>query len=142
MKLVHRLAFARDSPNAKREPLSLFVHFLRIKHPLADHRALLRHRLRVHRDGDLAPQPLALERLEQWSQTAAARLSDQIDAAERLIGANPGVGKDRSHFGPGYQSVTVGDYQLFFRATAAEVIVLRFLHGSRDLPAAVAEVDD
>ncbi len=84
----------------------------------------------------------ALEYLEQRSAATAHRLSEQIDDAERVIGANPGMGKDRSNFRPGYRSVTVGDYQLFFRATDTEVIVLRFIHGRRDLPAALAEVDD
>jgi toxin ParE1/3/4 len=84
----------------------------------------------------------ALEYLARYSPSAADKLSDLIDDAERVIGANPGMGKDRGDMRPGYRSVTVGKYQLFFRATAAEVIVLRFLHGSRDLPAALAEVDD
>ncbi len=84
----------------------------------------------------------AYDSLEERSATAAERLADQVAAACRLIGANPGMGKDQSNFRPGYRSVTVGDYQLFFRATDTEVIVLRFIHGRRDLPAAVAEVDD
>ena len=84
----------------------------------------------------------AINYLEQLSPTAADRLSDQIDDAERLIAANPGVGKDRGKWRPGYLSRTVGRYQLVYRVTDAEVIVLRFVHGSRDLPAAIAEVDD
>jgi toxin ParE1/3/4 len=84
----------------------------------------------------------AFEHLARYSRPAAHRLSEQIDDAERLIGANPGMGKDRSAMRPGYRSVTVGDYQLFFRSTDTEVIVLRFLHGQRDLPAAIAEVGD
>lgn len=84
----------------------------------------------------------AFEYLARYSSPAADKLSEQIDDAERVIGANPGMGKDRSNFRPGYRSVTVGDYQLFFRVTDTEVIVLRFIHGRRDLPAAIAEVDD
>lgn len=79
----------------------------------------------------------ALEYLQRRSPAAADRLSDQIEQAERVIGANPGMGIDRGNLRPGYRSVTVGQYQLFFRAADTEVIVLRFIHGSRDLPTAV-----
>lgn len=93
---------------------------------------------------DLARDEIAaaFDRLEDRSASAAERLAEQVDQACRLIGANPRIGKDRSNLRPGYLSRTVGDYQLFYRVTATEVIVLRFIHGSRDMEAALAEAAD
>lgn len=84
----------------------------------------------------------AYDYLDERSANAAERLAEQVEQACRVLGANPRMGKDRSKFRPGYLSLTVGDYQLFYRVTDTEVIVLRFIHGRRDLPAAIAEVDD
>jgi hypothetical protein len=38
--------------------------------------------------------------------------------------------------------VLVGEYLLFYRVTDSQVILLRFIFGRRNLPAAIDEVDD
>lgn len=84
----------------------------------------------------------ALEYLEQYSPPAAERLSDGVDRATQLLLSNPFMGKDRSNLRSGYRSVLVGDYFLFYRVTDTELVLLRFIYGRRDLPAAIAEVED
>jgi toxin ParE1/3/4 len=84
----------------------------------------------------------AIEYLDRLSPPAAERPSDEVERASQRLLSNPFVGRDRSALRPGYRSVLVCDYLLFYRVTDAEVVVLRFLHGRRDLPAAIAAVDD
>jgi toxin ParE1/3/4 len=78
----------------------------------------------------------ALDYLAERSTAAAVRLSDQLEAKCRLLSTNPFVGRAREEIAAGLRSVVVGSYVLLYSVTDAEVIVVRFLHGSRDLPAA------
>ncbi len=75
--------------------------------------------------------------LAEWSTAAAVRLSDQLEAKCRLLSTNPFVGRAREEIAPGLRSVAVGIYVLLYTVTDAEVIVVRFIHGSRDLTAAL-----
>ncbi len=88
---------------------------------------------------DLARDEIAaaLEYLGDRSAPAAGRLTDLVADKCRLLATNPFMGRARDELRAGYRSVVVGDYLLFYRVTDAEVIVVRFLHGSRDLPAAL-----
>ena len=84
----------------------------------------------------------ALEYLEQYSPPAAERLSDEVERRSQLLLSNPFTGRDRSDLRRGYRSVLVGQHLMFYRVTDTEVVLLRFIHARRDLPAALAEADD
>jgi toxin ParE1/3/4 len=84
----------------------------------------------------------ALDYLDQYSPPAAERLSDEVERRSQLLLTSPFMGRDRSDLRPGYRSVLVGEYLLFYRVTDSQVILLRFIFGRRNLPAAIAEVDD
>jgi toxin ParE1/3/4 len=47
---------------------------------------------------------------------------------------NPYLGRQRDDLRPGYRSFPVGSYVVFYRLVAAEeILVLRVIHGKRDL---------
>ena len=78
----------------------------------------------------------ALDYLAERSTAAAVRLGDQLEAKCRLLSTSPFVGRAREEIAPGLRSVVVGSYVLLYSVTDTEVIVARFIHGSRDLSAA------
>ena len=90
----------------------------------------------AHADTALAEIRAAVGYLDQFSPPAAERLSAKIDSQSELLRTSPFMGRARDELGPGLRSIVVGDYLLFYRVTDTEVIVVRFLHGRRDLPAA------
>jgi toxin ParE1/3/4 len=81
----------------------------------------------------------ALAYLDERSPAAADRLFAQVDAKSELLRTNPFMGRARDEFRPGLRSVVIGDYLLFYRVTNEAIEFARFLHGSRDLPAAFAD---
>ena len=93
----------------------------------------------VRSDTALTQINAALEYLEQRSVPAAERLSAKIDSQSELLRTNPFMGRARDELAPDVRSVVVGDYILFYRVSDTEVEIVRFLHGSRDLPAAFAQ---
>lgn len=94
--------------------------------------------MRRVRRTDLARDEIAvaLDYLEERSAAAAERLTAMIEERCRLLATNPFMGRARDELGPGLRSIVVGEYLLFYRITDVEVIVVRFLHGRRDLPIA------
>jgi toxin ParE1/3/4 len=44
------------------------------------------------------------------------------------------MGRPRDELGAGVRSVVVGRYVVFYRFTDTELVVLRIIHGSRDIP--------
>ncbi len=83
----------------------------------------------------------ALDYLSQRSFPAAERLSAAIDSKSELLRTLPFMGRARDERWPGYRSVVVGDYLLFYRVTDTEVVVVRFIHGSRDLATALDDAE-
>ncbi|MEF2253041.1 type II toxin-antitoxin system RelE/ParE family toxin [Ralstonia solanacearum] len=90
----------------------------------------------------LAITPLAEQDLESIADYIAqdnpARaftfVRDLRGQCERLVLNPPGY-RLRPELGDGMRSCTYGRYVIFFVATPDEVIVIRILHGARDLPA-------
>ena len=75
-----------------------------------------------------------------------ARESDSIEIANRLIdtitdrffvlGSFPGIGRSREEdFGPGYRSLAVGEYVIVYCVEDEDALILRVVHGRRDLEA-------
>lgn len=53
----------------------------------------------------------------------------------KRIALNPPGYRLRPELGEGIRSCVHGHYVIFFEASASDVIVVRILHGARDLPA-------
>ena len=52
----------------------------------------------------------------------------------------PRMGRVRDGLSPGYRSITVGDYLILYRIVSAEeVMVIRVVHGKRDLGKALED---
>ena len=64
---------------------------------------------------------------------AAVRWADEIDQSLRLLAKNPLLGEDSSRLLLGSRRHTFGRFLIFYRTTADGIIVLRVLHGSRDI---------
>ncbi len=52
-----------------------------------------------------------------------------------MLAQNPFLGRSRDEVAPGYRSVVVGRYVVFYLATGEDVEIVRVLHGRRDLSA-------
>ncbi|GAA0722323.1 type II toxin-antitoxin system RelE/ParE family toxin [Dokdonella soli] len=48
----------------------------------------------------------------------------------------------RPQLGPGIRSSLHGRYVVFFRASAEQILIVRILHGARDLPAQLEGIRD
>ena len=67
------------------------------------------------------------------SPAAGARLVREIIARCRQLANQSRQGTPRDDLGAGVRSAVVGQYLIYFRATAAGIDVLRVLHGARDI---------
>jgi toxin ParE1/3/4 len=68
------------------------------------------------------------------SETAAERVLDDIEATCRLLETHPGAGRHREELGLGVLSFPVGSYVIFYTESTSAVVILRILHGHRDIP--------
>lgn len=74
--------------------------------------------------------------LDERSETAAEAVIGDIEATCVLLGEHPGVGRHRDELGPGVMSFPSGSYVVFYTEQDDRVMILRILHGHRDIPAA------
>lgn len=65
--------------------------------------------------------------------TAADRLLRRFDATLELLCDAPNLGMRRPELGANIRSRRVGRYLLFYRPTDEGIVLLRVLHGARDL---------
>lgn len=90
----------------------------------------------------LAAQDLAEAclHLEDDSPAGVQRLLDAIEQALALLHSNPTAGRLREFRAPMAQGIRswaiagFGDFLLFYRPIAAEIEVVRFIHGTREMP--------
>lgn len=68
------------------------------------------------------------------SLQAADRIVSRIYDAETRLADFPELGRARDDLRPGMRSWSVGSYLIFYRVEAARLVVVRILHGARDLP--------
>ncbi|HEX4119475.1 MAG TPA: type II toxin-antitoxin system RelE/ParE family toxin [Verrucomicrobiae bacterium] len=64
---------------------------------------------------------------------AADRWLDLIDQKCQLLATMPEMGRDRKDLFPHLRSFPVGDYILFYRPTEQGIVIIRVLHGARDI---------
>lgn len=81
-------------------------------------------------EGDLAAivDYIAADNLD-----AALHWVDEIDQIFRLLARNPFLGEEVSHLLPGARRQTFGNYLIFYRPTQEGIMVVRVLHGSRQI---------
>jgi toxin ParE1/3/4 len=62
---------------------------------------------------------------------AADGLADRLERAS--LAASPGIGRQRPELGSGIRSFPVGSYLILYREIRGGILVLRYIHGARDL---------
>ena len=71
---------------------------------------------------------------ESGSIEIANRLIDTLTDRFFMLAGFPYVGRARDHdFGPGCRSVAVGEYVIVYCVENEDVLILRVVHGRRDL---------
>ena len=70
---------------------------------------------------------------ETGSADVADRVIDGIVQRFLLLAKYPRIGRTRDEIRRGLRSFPVGEYVIFYRIEREDVIVLRVLHGKRDL---------
>ena len=65
---------------------------------------------------------------------AADKLLDAIAAACGTLAENPLAGRRRAELAPRVRSFPVGNYLVFYRPMKDGIVVIRVLHGARDIP--------
>lgn len=65
---------------------------------------------------------------------AADQLLDEIDEVCGVLAGTPNAGRLREDLAADLRSMPVGNYVIFYRPYGDGIIVIRVLHGARDLP--------
>lgn len=72
--------------------------------------------------------------IESEAGTAVAlKFADRIDAELQKLAQLGHSGASREHVSPGLRAVLFGNYCFYFRLTDDETIIVRVLHGARDI---------
>ena len=67
---------------------------------------------------------------------AARRVVERLRAKARKLAATPGMGRSRAEdLRPDLFSFPVGRHVLFYRPQSNGIVLVRVIHGARDLPA-------
>lgn len=73
---------------------------------------------------------------ESGSIEIADRLIDAINNRFLVLAGFPYIGRSREEdIGPGYRSVAVGEYVIVYCVADEDALILRVVHGRRDLDA-------
>jgi toxin ParE1/3/4 len=67
------------------------------------------------------------------SSSQADRLLALIDSKFQSLSRQPGLGKDRDELSPGLRSFPVGSYVIFYIQDSGSLLIVRVLHGARDV---------
>jgi toxin ParE1/3/4 len=81
----------------------------------------------------------AYDYLASRNPVAADRLLDEIEFLVELLGNFPAIGRRRDELGAGIRSFRIRRFNhiAFYRTTADAVVLLRLLHGARNIRAQV-----
>lgn len=66
--------------------------------------------------------------------SAADDWLDSIESRCKLLAQIPGLGRLRRDLAPKLRSFAVGNHIIFYREADDGIVVIRVLHGARDLP--------
>ncbi len=75
-----------------------------------------------------------IEYLLEYSEPAADKFANDLTSRLRMIADQPRMGRERDDLASGVRSTVVGRYVVFYRYSDVEMVVLRIIHGSRDIP--------
>jgi len=64
---------------------------------------------------------------------------DRIDEKFRALAEQPLMGRERRELGPGIRSIAMAPYVIFYEALPDRVMIVRVLHGARDVEAEFKE---
>ena len=73
--------------------------------------------------------------------SAADHVLDQIDATCYKLADSPGIGRLREDLSADLRSLAVGNYVIFYQRLDDNVVVIRVLHGARNIQQIFAEKD-
>jgi toxin ParE1/3/4 len=91
-------------------------------------------RLVVSRDAD--DDLLQIGRyLTERNPAAARSVAEEIDRKFWSLTYFPFMGRDRPSLGAGLRSIVAGVYVIFYRVEPDRVVIMRVLHGRRDIDA-------
>jgi toxin ParE1/3/4 len=79
--------------------------------------------------------------LAERSPASADRLLEEVDAVAQLLMAFPQVGRPRDELGAGLRSFRPRGFKnvIFYRQDGGAVVLIRLLHGARNLSAETLE---
>lgn len=87
--------------------------------------------------------------LEDFEQIHDFIAQDNLAAASRFISRLkdrcnellpfPGSGRKRDEIKSGYRSVTEGEYVVLYKVVEDELVIVRIIHGKRDLGKAISD---
>ena len=77
---------------------------------------------------------IALYLARQSGMETADRFADRLQEVFALLAQSPQMGRRRDDLAPRLRSFPVGSYVVFYQAVGAGVLIIRVLHGARDLP--------
>jgi toxin ParE1/3/4 len=66
---------------------------------------------------------------------AADHFLTKLDQACEMLTSHPELGRARSKLGKGLRSFPIGNFLVFYTSTSEGIVIIRVLHGGRDLPA-------
>src|SRR5688572_28425240 len=72
---------------------------------------------------------------------AARRVIERLRAQARQLAATPGIGRSRQELRPELFSFPVGRHLLFYCPQPGGIVLVRVIHGARDLPALFSATD-
>jgi toxin ParE1/3/4 len=64
---------------------------------------------------------------------------DRIDEKFRALAAQPFMGRERKELGPGIRSIAMPPYVIFYETLPDGIMIVRVLHGARDVEAEFKE---
>ena len=83
-----------------------------------------------------------IDYLEEHSPSSATSLADAIASRCEMLGQLPEMGRSREDLAPGLRSIVVRPYTVFYRVTKKAVVIVRILHGRRDVDRIMSEHED
>jgi toxin ParE1/3/4 len=85
---------------------------------------------------ELADQDLfevSLYIAENRGTAAAERFIDTMNEKFQLLAKSPQLGRRREELAPRLRSLPVGKYVIFYRPISDGILIVRVLHGARDI---------
>ena len=83
-----------------------------------------------------------IDYLLEYSEPAADKFTTDLASRLKIIADQPRMGRSRDDLGSGVRSTVVGRYVIFYRYSDDEIVVLRIIHGSRDIPRVFGEPEE